>query len=182
MGEQPHEGDLQRRARQDQREQREDVLEAARAVRVEGRIDAEGRLDGRRVVEEALVVPELPVDARLAQDRREDGRAVERQGRVAAVQAGQGAGRVEADLEALVGERGEQAVARARRRAGGEDPGDPPPDREVLVGVEQAVDQLAGDRRRRLGQPAGGPRRDVVPGQQRNHLRGDHRTEVAQSP
>ena len=109
----------------------------------------------------------------------EDPIAVDAHARVLLDDRHQRARRLEAHFEPLIVEAENRAVGGALRDAGREHARQAPPHREVLIGIDQRVDELADALFGDAAQRVGGVSRDRIPGEQRNHVRNHHRREAA---
>ena len=165
--------DLERLARQHERQQREHVREALTGAVADEVVDERHRLgiEGVELVEQAAAFPDRTADCRLPEHHVEDPLAVDQDARVLLDDLAQRTAALEADLEAHVVEPEHHAISGALRHTDGKDAGQTAADGEILIRIDQGVDQLADvlfddlpERKHRVGG-------DRVPGEQRDRVR-----------
>ena len=165
------ERNLQRLPGQDQRQQREDMRQALVRPVPHEVVDERHRFSRTERVEQPPAFPDRPADGHFPQHECEDPFLVDSDGEILLDNGRKRSRALKAHLESQIVEPEHQTVGRALRHADREHARQPPPDREILVRIEQRIDQFAdmflGDlaqrKHRRLG--------DRVPGEQRHHVR-----------
>jgi hypothetical protein len=140
LGMKAPERNLERFPRQHQRKQREDVREALAGAVADELVE---RRLADEAVEEAPAFPDRPANGDFAQDQFEDLFPIDVDARVLVQNCRERSRGLEADVESRIYEREHQAIGRALRDAHGKNARQAPPDREILIGIEQRIDQLA---------------------------------------
>ena len=136
----------------------------------------------RDPVEQPVALPHRATDGHLASNHVENPRRIDPDERVLCEDRRERSPALEPHFEPQVVQAEQEAVGRALRHAGAEDPCEPAADRERLIGIDEHVGQLADPF---LEHAAQRPRRilgDRVPGEQRDHVRHERRRKAVPVP